>query len=462
MKKNYTNTLFLVLFALAAIVLMPSCERDPVADEQTGLTASYDAKVPLAWNNLFLEIDRFSPGYRPPAAARALAYTGLAVYETVVPGMPEYNSLGSVYVQIDLPKADESTTYNWAIAANAAYSTMLQFHYPHVESQYIDQIKNQEERLVVELSKDVDEEVVTRSIRWGQDVAKAVIEWSRTDVAGHEGYKNPHPADYVPPVSGPNGEKLWQPTFPDFTRGLNPNWGKVRPFAMKPSELISKPPIPWSEDPNSKFYLQALETRQTVNEATLNDIWIAEFWSDDIFQLTFEPAARWVAIANQLVEEDKLDLGRTAELYAKMGMALADAGIAVWNSKYIYNVERPITYIRRLIDKDWLTILNDPIGNQKGITPPFPAYPSGHSGFGAAGSGILTDIFGVRTFTDRCHVDRTEFIGIPRTFSNFAELGREDAYSRLPLGVHFRMDCDEGVRLGDIAANRVINLPWKK
>lgn len=463
MKRNFTNTYLLVLIAFVALLLTPGCERNPINEETENLTASYDAKVPLEWNNLFLEIDRFSSGYRPPAASRALAYTGLAVYETVVPGMPEYNSLGNVYTQIDLPKVDESAVYNWALAANAAYSAMFLFHYPHVESQHIDQIKNLESRLEAELSQNTDEEVVTRSIRWGQDVAKAVIEWSKTDVVGHEGYKNPNPSDYVPPVEGPNGEKLWQPTYPDYTKALFPYWGKVRPFAMKPSELIAKPPIPWSEDPNSKFYLQAKEIQQTVDESTLQDIWIAEFWSDDIFQLTFEPAGRLVAIANQLIDEDKLSLDRAAETYAKLGMALADAGIAVWNSKYIYNVERPITYIRRTLDKDWLTILNDPIGNQKGLTPPFPAYPSGHSGFGAAGAGILSDIFGnVRTFTDRCHVDRTEFIGIPRTFSNFSELGREDAYSRLPLGVHFRMDCDEGVRLGDIAANRVVSLPWKK
>lgn len=461
MKMQKRTWIFLLLSVSLALILLSGCKKEN-QESTTGLTAEYSAEVPSAWYNLFLEIDRFSSGYRPPAAARALAYTGLAVYETVVPGMPEYNSLGTVYSQIDLPKNDESAEYNWALAANAAYSTMFQFHYPHVESKYIDQIKNLESRLEAQLSGDVDEDVVNRSIQWGQDVAKAVIDWSRTDVVGHEAYKNPHPADYVPPVTGPNGEKLWQPTYPDFTRGLFPSWGKVRPFALKSSELIAKPPLPWSEDPNSKFYLQALETKIAVDEASLNDIWIAEFWSDDIFQLTFEPAGRLVAIANQLIEEDKLSLDQAAETYAKLGMALADAGIAVWNSKYIYNVERPITYIRRLMDKNWLTILNDPIGNQKGLTPPFPAYPSGHSGFGAAGAGVLTHMFGVRTFTDHCHVERTEFIGIPRTFSNFGEMGREDAYSRLPLGVHFRMDCDEGVRLGDLAANRVISLPWKK
>jgi hypothetical protein len=38
----------------------------------------------------------------------------------------------------------------------------------------------------------------------------------------------------------------------------------------------------------------------------------------------------------------------------------------------------------------------------------------------------------------------------------------ENAYSRVPLGVHFRMDCDAGIRLGELAAQRILELPWKR
>jgi hypothetical protein len=68
---------------------------------------------------------------------------------------------------------------------------------------------------------------------------------------------------------------------------------------------------------------------------------------------------------------------------------------------------------------------------------------------------------GTYAFTDLCHQFRTEFLGTPRSFSSFREMADEDAYSRIPLGVHFRMDCEEGVRLGELAAQRVLNLPWK-
>ena len=65
-------------------------------------------------------------------------------------------------------------------------------------------------------------------------------------------------------------------------------------------------------------------------------------------------------------------------------------------------------------------------------------------------------------FTDLSHLGRTEFISRPRFYTSFKQMADEDAMSRIPLGVHFRMDCTEGVRLGELAATRVLELPWKK
>lgn len=146
---------------------------------------------------------------------------------------------------------------------------------------------------------------------------------------------------------------------------------------------------------------------------------------------SISPPTRLVAIANQVVEAEGLDLAGSAELYAKMGMSLNDAGVAIWFSKYYYNVERPISYIRRILSKQypdaasWSTLLNNRFAGFEGITPAFPAYPSGHSGFGGAGGKILSSFFeftpqhpGTYAFTDRCHENRSaaEFLGMPRSF----------------------------------------------
>ena len=82
---------------------------------------------------------------------------------------------------------------------------------------------------------------------------------------------------------------------------------------------------------------------------------------------------------------------------------------------------------------------------------------------GAAGAEALGYIFGYNySMTDNCHKNRSEFVGIPRSFSSFYEMGLENAWSRVPLGVHYRMDAEEGVRYGTEIGRAVNRLPWKK
>lgn len=462
-RHRYTRIVSVLLMG-SLLAFLGACTQDPdpVVSEPS-LVKSYDARVPLGWYQLFLDIDRYSPGYRPPAAARMLAYTGLAAYEAAVPGMPEYQSLKHEFPGLDLPSIDPDKQYLWPICVSTAYANMFRYFYPHIKVSDTYKITALEDKFLDEFGSDAPFDVLERSKQFGFEVAQAVFEYSKTDTYGHEAFYNPQPASYQPPATGPNGEVLWQPTFPDYGAALFPYWGEVRPFAMNASDLIAQPPIPYSEDPESQFFQQANEIRIMGNLANYTTHWVSEFWSDDFFELTFEPAARQIAIANILVQQDDISMDRALELYAKLGMALCDAGIAVWNSKYIYNVRRPVDYIRDVMDPGWTTILNNPVTGVKGVTPPFPSYPSGHSGFAGAGSAIMADIFGnTHPYTDNCHQNRTEFNGTPRSYNTILEAGIENAYSRLTLGVHFRMDCDEGIRLGYLSATRVNALPWRK
>lgn len=452
-----SNNKFFIL-VVVVLVSVVSCKKDESFDPV--ITADqYDSEVYLAWNELLLDINRYAPGYRPPASARMIAYTGLAAYEAIVPGMPAYRSLQSNYAGLNIPSIDPSLEYHWPLVVNAVYSTCFRLFFPHVAAKFKQDI-DLTERLINEKYRSiVHKDVFSRSVAHGQNVANIVYQWSTTDRYGHNAYQDPRPSSYIPPV----GPGLWQPTFPDFTPGLFPFWGNVRTFALRDGDKLARPPLPFSESENSLFYLQAKEVYAEVKDITFEKRWIAEFWSDDIFEQTFEPAARWIAIANQIVEKEKSNLSTAAELYAKLGMSLSDCAVAIWNSKYKYNVERPVSYIRRVIDPTWITILNNTVNGVKGLTPEFPAYPSGHSGFGAAAAGILVNIFGFNyTLTDRCHEFRSEFIGIPRTFYSFTDMAYENAISRIYLGVHFRMDCEEGLRMGYLSAKRVNSLNWKR
>ena len=105
---------------------------------------------------------------------------------------------------------------------------------------------------------------------------------------------------------------------------------------------------------------------------------------------------------------NKIELAR---LLALVNTAMADAGIAIWESKYYYNFWRPVMGIREadagtgptgkgdgnpatLGDPDF-SPLGAPASNLNGpdFTPPFPAYPSGHAGLGGALFQILRKFF---------------------------------------------------------------------
>ena len=126
-----------------------------------------------------------------------------------------------------------------------------------------------------------------------------------------------------------------------------------------------------------------------------------------------------------------------------MGIAVTDSFIACWRTKYRYNLLRPVTYIKNVIDSGWTPLLT---------TPPFPEYTSGHSVQSAAAARVLTDLFGKVSFTDRTHEAR----GLPaRSFDSFREAAEEAAESRLLGGIHFRSAIERGLEQGDCIGRKV-------
>ena len=228
-----------------------------------------------------------------------------------------------------------------------------------------------------------------------------------------------------------------------------PYWEQTRTFVISPDATVSNPPINYSSNRNSQYFRQMREVYNENNTAKAEDnedLWIAEFWSDDVENITFSPPARQISIANQLIEQNSLDLEETLHLYLKVGFALNDAAVSAWKYKYDYMVMRPNVYIHKFIDANFQTNLYRLV---PWPNPTFPSYPSGHSCFASAVGGVFIDFFGNRTrFTDRSHEGRTEFRGAARSYPNLESMINENAFSRIPLGVHMRMDCEEGVTLG--------------
>jgi membrane-associated phospholipid phosphatase len=149
------------------------------------------------------------------------------------------------------------------------------------------------------------------------------------------------------------------------------------------------------------------------------------------------PPGHWESITLQIFERDNVALDKSVDVLARLGVALADAFIGCWDDKFKYDLLRPVTYIRRVIDSKWESLIN---------TPPFPEYPSGHSTQSGAAAAVLTGQFGENfAFEDATHKKD----GVkPRAFPSFWAAADEAGISRLYGGIHFRAAIERGLDQG--------------
>ena len=412
--------------------------------EEMNLTEETSELI-VKWNELFLVLDRYASEMRPNSTSRSLAYIGLAAYETAVSDMPSYSSLVDRLNGFNINPGQRPDNLDLDIALNACYARVMDHFVYNVPGNVDSGIESLERSLFNRFSEDLENQEAQASADWGRYVAGRVIAYSRTDNEAEEQIQDPQPLSYEPPV----GDGFWTYSA-DAERAWFPYWSEVRTFVISSDETSSVPPYDnYSTDSKSGYYLQmyeVYETNNTAAETQNDDLWIAEYWSDDVEGLMMSPPGRQISIAAQLIENYDMTSEDALAMLLKVGFALNDAAVSCWEDKYNYMVMRPSVYIQDYIDPDYQTNLYKFIFWPN---PSFPGYPSGHSTFASAAGGVFIEFFGDATdFSDRSHEGRTEFLGAPRQFSTFSAMAEENAFSRIPLGVHIRMDCSEGLRLG--------------
>lgn len=438
----------LIWFTLV-MALFTACQEE--ADPDLTGTDQYSSQVVTQWMELLLILTQEGPGFTPPVAARAFAYTGLTLYESVRPGMQGYKSMAGQVNGLTanmLPQAEEEE-YHWSAVANAALATIIRSCYNNASDKNLTAIDELEDHFASEFSQTATPQaVLDRSVAYGKSVGDAMVAYAISD---HQAscYNSNFPDSYLPPA----GEGLWVPTPPAYQKALQPYWGAVRPFLTKNVEEAFPPPPPaYSLDPASAFWQETMEVYNTVQTLTAEQRAMAAFWSDDPGN-TATPPGHAIAILKQVLEEEDASLALAAEAFAKVGMGVHDAFISCWHAKYSYNLVRPITVIHQYIDADFTILLT---------TPPFPEYPSGHSVQSGAAAQILTDLFGDDyAFTDHLHESRTDIDGRARSFSSFYDFAQEAAISRLYGGIHYRSAIEVGIEQGKEIGSNISALPFR-
>ena len=420
---------FLALFAVSA----------PAGSMAAEAPAQRAEQALLAWYKLSLALVRHTPTYSPPVASRSFAYMGVAAFEAVASGTEGMQSLaGQLNGLQPLPGRNAGEAYDEAVVVNAALGLLVRKLFENTGPTGQRVIDLQDAKLGKLVSEDVAPDVLARSEEYGREIAAHVLVWAHGDGGGvieNMGFPyhyalNPGPAHWVPT------SLIAQQQMP-----LLPAWGTNRTFAMPNGKTCGLPTPPdYSEDKNSSFYAEALEVYQTSKNLNADQRAIARFWSDDPM-LSPTPPGHWISIALQIIEHDKLGLERSVDVLARLGIVMADAFIGCWETKFEYDLLRPVTYIRRFIDPKWEPLL---------ITPPFPEYPSGHSTLSAAAADVLTNLFGENfAFEDRTR----EGDGLkPRSFASFTAAAQEAGMSRLLGGIHFRSAIERGLEQGKCIA----------
>jgi len=436
---------------------MFSCKKEDVhlANDPEFLTSD----IAVKWADMSLNIIRHAKYKSPTYSSRSLGYIGITMYESVVYADPSHRSLqGELNQLYFLPIPENNSNYHWPIVLNSSMQSILKFLYPtttNISIDYEKSIDSLYNELLAENIKGVKTEVVDRSENFGKSLANAIFDWAKSD-GGNEEFLHPFDTTFI----FPSGDSYWVPPVKGQTitkYPLHPHWGENRTFSYANGQI----PIPsisaYSKDSSSEYYKMYYAIYDLSKNLTRTDKEIAAWWADDPTE-TFSPPGHSFNLATQVIEKINPNLVKAAETYARVGMAVADAFICCWKTKYKYFNERPSTYIRSVIDTSWTPFWPE---------PPFPAFPSGHSTQSSATATVLTSLYGEDfSFTDNTHEGSLRFPFFEpmpaRHYNSFWESAEETGYSRLLGGIHTQQDNIVGLGEGEKIGNNINNMLWER
>lgn len=289
---------------------------------------------------------------------------------------------------------------------------------------------------------------------------------------------------------------------------LHPAWGRVHPFVIKSvaadAPLSAPPPLHTKEYAEAYDQVAVMGRHDTpMSDAKFREqAMIGIFWGYDGANKLGTPPRLYNQVIRQIVSDMEkagtpLAVADNVRLFAGINAAMADAGIAAWHWKYVYNFWRPVLGIREADAGCGPTERGDgnklrtepgnpfwcPLGAPRtnsdalngirpateNFTPNFPAYPSGHATFGSACFETAAAFFGktpeqikVTFVSDEFNGNNADSRGIvrPRVARSFTlrEAIEENKISRIYLGVHWSFDATSGETVGKAIAQKAAGI----
>jgi hypothetical protein len=398
---------------------------------QTGNSEMRKNKIPgtltsddvvLQWN----EIAVATVGAQPPfPSTRFMATVQVAVFEAVNAISGKYEPyLGT----ISAPKGASTQ----AAAITAAHGVLRAF-FPAAGTT-LDQQRAESLALIS------DGQAKSDGIAVGEAAASAMIAERTGDGSA--------PAQFhVPPNLDPYE---WQrtPSCP-AAGGAFLHWRNVNPFGVQTSSQFRAEPPPalagedYAKDLNEVLALGDINSpNRSQQDADVARIYAAQ-----------PPHQGWNSVARQIIRTRDDDITDTARILALMNMALSDAHITVFESKYYYRTWRPETAIPRA-GEDGNPATQPTAFTPFIVTPCFPGYPSAHGvGAGAAGR-ILWKAYGRHHTVTNSH---PSVPGVVLTYHDLLDIEKDVSDARVYGGIHFRTDQDAAEHQGKSVAQWILD-----
>jgi hypothetical protein len=385
----------------------------PPAPRDNGTYPAPDANNPFA--------DPAFPFANPPYAARAYSYVTAAQFEALKAAWYfkyQYNrpspSRVDSSIQALMPTTDLPAYPSEDAVLSGVTTEVLRALFPAA----IEEITRRagEQRDAALQSGKATASDIAAGLALGRSVAAVFVARAGTDGMGAAAGNAAQAQAYADSATA-RGEIAWKSLETPPRPPMLMNFGRVLAWMMTPTDIARERPGPPPSTSSAQMANEVAEVRDTADHLSREQLKVALKWNDGAG--TYTPPGHWNDIATEYVRDARMSEVRAARVFALLNMAMHDAGVGCWDTKFAYYNPRP-------------SQMDPKIKTSIGL-PNFPSYSSGHSTFSAAATVVLSYLF-------------------PAGASSFEAMREEAGISRLYGAIHYRADIqtgkDHGTRIG--------------